>query len=99
MKDLKAEFEQFHKENPHVYELFRRFTYQAIDAGRRDFGAKAVIERIRWSAMVDTRGEIFKINNNYASRYARKFMEDHPEHAGLFQTRKSIFDGKVETCG
>jgi hypothetical protein len=91
-KDQEEAFKEFHANNPQVYELFRRFTFQAIDAGRRDFGAKAVVERIRWSTMVETKGDIFKINNNYTSWYARMFMNDHPEHYGLFQTREAAAD-------
>lgn len=96
MRDVKTAFEIFHRDNPQVYELFRRFTFQAIDAGRRDFGAKAVMERIRWSSMVETSGEPYKINNNYTAFYARIFMDSHPEHQGLFQTRKSVADEGAE---
>lgn len=94
MRDLKAEFEAFHKENPQVYEMFRRFTFQAIDAGRKEFGAKMVWERCRWTSMIETNDSPFRLNNNWVSAYARKFMEDHPEHAGLFETRKSLMDKK-----
>ena len=92
MNNLKSDFEAFHKENPQVYELFRRFTFQAIDAGRKDFGAKAVMERIRWSSMVESSGEIYKLNNNYTAFYARMFMDRHPLHEGLFHTRRSKAD-------
>lgn len=96
MRDIKEAFEIFHRDNPQVYELFRRFTFQAIDAGRKDFGAKAVVERIRWSSMVETTGDIYKINNNFVSFYARMFMENHPEHQGLFETRRSKADKGAE---
>lgn len=94
MSHLQEQFNEFHKKNPQVYEMFRRFTYQAIDAGRKDFGAKCVVERIRWSSMVETTGDTFKINNNFTSFYARMFMDSHPEHYGLFQTRIAAADNK-----
>ena len=89
MPNMKEQFDRFHRENPQVYELFRKFTYQVIDAGRKNFGAKAVMERIRWSTMVETKGDAYRLNNNYTAYYARMFMAAHPEHEGLFETRKS----------
>lgn len=42
------EFEVYHFQNPQIYQAFERFTFEAINANRRHFGAGAVIERIRW---------------------------------------------------
>lgn len=81
-------FEVFHRENPHVYELFKKFTYQAIDAGLKHYAAAAIFHRIRWYSEIETKGDPFKIGQNFCPYYGRLFMRDHPEHAGFFRTRK-----------
>jgi len=89
---LEAAFEQFDRENPHIYEAFARFTREAVRAGCRKIGAKLIWERIRWHTAVETRrarGE-YRLNNNWTAYYARKFMRDHPEHQGLFDTRSVL---------
>lgn len=76
-------FKQFHRDNPHVYDLFDRFTRELIDAGFRRYGAKAVMERIRWHVTTRTKGE-FKISNNHTAYYARLWSITNPEHARFF---------------
>ncbi len=85
---LDAEFEQFHKSNPEVLNLFLRFAVQAKEAGRNRMGAKAIMERIRWYSSVDTIGSDFKCNNSYTSRYARLAVKQVPSLQGLFQMRE-----------
>jgi hypothetical protein len=87
------DFEAFHAENPHVYQLFERFTFEAISAGRKRFSARTVAERIRWYTSVETRDPAgFKLNNNWAPFYARLFHERWPAYDGLFELRKSVAD-------
>ena len=78
---------KWHNENPHIYELFVKYTFEAIQAGHEHYGAKGIIERIRWHTSVETSGDIFKINNNHAPFYARLFMVDYPKHDGFFRLR------------
>ena len=85
--DNEAKFEDFHTKNPHVYELVKHFTKQVINAGHKHYGIQTILERIRWHTMVENSGDPFKVNNNHGRYYARKFMEDHPEHEGFFRTR------------
>lgn len=86
---LERAFEDYHRANPQVYELFKQFTFEVIRSGRRHFSADAVLHRIRWEAAVKTTdSEGFKINNNYAAFYARKFMKDFPQYEGFFRTRR-----------
>ncbi|MBM66092.1 MAG: hypothetical protein CMH55_07655 [Myxococcales bacterium] len=87
---LLREFWAFHRANPQVYRLFCRFTREAIEAGRRHFGARMIYERIRWYTMIETRSaDGFKLNDHHHPYYARLFMRDHPEYAGFFRTRKA----------
>tara|TARA_R110001599_G_scaffold343047_1_gene565352 strand:- start:326 stop:712 length:387 start_codon:yes stop_codon:yes gene_type:complete len=86
-------FEEFDEENPIVWELFQRFTGEAIDAGLEHFGSQAILERIRWETTVTTSG-VFKINNNFGPFYARKYHRHHPSNDGFFITRKSKADNE-----
>lgn len=91
----RSEFEAYHERNPKVWELFKRFTLQAIRAGRQRIGAKMIAERIRWETFVGDRDGEFRINNNFPAYYARKFMSEFPEHEGIFQTRASRADQEI----
>ena len=88
-ESLKRKWWEWHKENPHVWQLFERFTYEAINAGYNHYSVAAIIERIRWHAEIETRGDVFKINNNHKAYYARYFQHMHPEHDGFFRTRET----------
>lgn len=95
----KAEYERFvrfHEENPHIYRLFKRFTFEAIRAGHKKLSAWLIINRIRWETDVVTkggeydpeRGSYYKIANGYVALYARMFQKDHPKHHEIFNLRK-----------
>jgi len=86
-KSLKEIWWEWHKKNPEVYELFKKFTFQTIKAGHKNYSAMAVIQRIRWHTEVETKGDVFKINNNHVPYYARLFAHDYPEHGDYFRMR------------
>lgn len=86
--DNKARFDEFHAENPHVYELVKHYAKQAIQSGHKHYGMKSIMERVRWHTSIET-NDTFKINNNHSPYYARMFMDDYPQHAGFFHTRKA----------
>lgn len=82
-----AAFEKFHAKNPDVYELFKRFTFQAIAVNEK-IGARLIGERIRWEQMITIeRTDDFKINDHHWPFYARTFHSDFPQHRGFFETR------------
>lgn len=82
-----VKFQQYHQQNPQVYEKFAEFTFDAIRAGRKYFGAKMIIERIRWYSLVEA-NDGYKVNNNYAPYYARMFEAKHPQYTGFFRKRR-----------
>ena len=89
MPKLDEKFEQYHKENPKVFTLFRIYARQAKAAGQHKFGAKAIFERVRWEMSITTKDpEGYKLNNNYTSRYARLLVEKYPVFEGFFFFRK-----------
>lgn len=84
---LRERMQEFHEANPEVYELFKRFTFQVIRSGRKNFGVSAVWERMRWYTNIETVNDEYKLNNNHRAYYSRMFMEDYPQYAGFFRTR------------
>lgn len=86
--DLKRKWWEFHKQNPQVWELFEKFTFQAINRGFDNYSVNAIFERIRWHTDIETTGDRFKINNNHRAYYARYFHHVYPRHDGFFRTRE-----------
>jgi hypothetical protein len=88
-KQLREQFLQFDREHPEVYQYVVKFTFDRINRGFKQYSVYAVIEQVRWHlARVGGDGlNEFKINNNFRPFYARKFMNEHPEFEGFFETR------------
>ena len=82
----------FHQDNPQVYELFKRFTFEAISSGKKKYSAWGIIHRIRWHTDMDTTGSEYTISNNHIAYYSRLFMEDYPRYEGFFITKKMDSD-------
>lgn len=80
-------FREFDEKNPRVYEELVELTKEAYQHGRRKIGIKMMIEVIRWNRFIQTTGDTFKVNNNFAPRYARKIMAQYPEYDGIFELR------------
>ncbi len=84
-KWTKENFNEYHKSNPEIYNLFVKFTNMATQR-KKYYSAKAIFHRIRWESMISGEGD-YKIDDGWISHYARKFMDDFPQHSGFFQTR------------
>ena len=85
---LEDAFLRFHRGNPHVYESFKRFTWEAIRAGRTRYSARTIWHRMRWHLHIETKSaDDFKLNDHHTPYYARMFMRDHPQYDGLFELR------------
>lgn len=85
---LEAKFQEFHSDNPKVYEELLALANQARSRGRHRIGIGMLFEVLRWNRYLTTTDPDFKLNNNYRSRYARLLMDNHPELQGLFETRE-----------
>jgi hypothetical protein len=86
MKNLRAAAEKWMDENPEAMRLFRRFASQMLAAGKR-FGIGQLTERVRWECALKTRGEPFKVNNNFRAYIARRLIRENPRYAGLIEVR------------
>jgi len=84
--DLFKSFSHFHEDNPGVFNLFKKFTFQIIARGHKHFSADAIVHRIRWESSIETTDKDFKISNNHVMFYGRLFMSMYPEHKELFRT-------------
>ena len=93
-----AEFEDFHRDNPHVYSvlvgLARRWVQR--HPGRKA-GMKALYEVARWEAAFSTTGREFKLANAFTPFYARLIMLQEPGMEGLFTTLSSQADEWIST--
>lgn len=79
-------FDAFHDANPHVADALESLAGQWLARHKR-VGMKALVERLRWESGIQTDGEIWRLNNNYTSLYARLLLDRHPEWAGRIETR------------
>lgn len=89
-RTIDERFLAFHLDNPGVYARLVSLTRKAKARGRQRIGIQMLFEVIRWETMLrttDTSSE-FKINNDYASRYARMIMRRNPDLDGMFETRR-----------
>lgn len=87
-ESIQQRFEAFHASNPWVYQAFCQITDDWIARGKGRIGIGMLTEILRWQYGRQTRGDDFKINNNFRSRYVRLMVAEHPEYAEVFQTRE-----------
>lgn len=85
---MKKTFEEYHAENPQVWEGFIKITQETVDKGFKNYSAKGIFEIIRWHTGIRGNDQ-FKVNNNYTPHYARKAMREYSHLRGFFRTRVS----------
>jgi hypothetical protein len=81
------QFLDWHEQNPDVWREFEILALELIDSGRKRYGAKAILEVVRFNKTVKTKSE-FSVNNNYSAYYARIFAIKYPQHSDFFEQRK-----------
>ena len=83
-----TDFERYDQDHPQVWRSFENFTMDAIRKGFGNYGARSIFELIRWHTGVNAEfPDGYKVNNTFTPHYARKFMQQHPEHDGYFRIR------------
>ena len=98
--DLRRRFLKYHAAHPKVWGLFKVYTAQAYDSGKRKFSSWAVINRVRWDhEIVSTEGQVwkgdFKVPNEFIALYARMVMALLPKYEGFFTTRSMKNDDET----
>ncbi len=87
---IQQQFARFHASHTEVYDGLLGLTRQAASVGRTRIGIGMLFEVLRWQwiiAGLPDDDEVFKLNNNYRSRYARLIMRRNPDLEGIFETR------------
>lgn len=84
LEDLYHEWRQ---ENGEVVKAFFRYADYAAKHGKR-FGAKLIAERVRWQCTMKSKGDEYKMNNNWTSLLIRDWKKSRPQWAHLVETRK-----------
>lgn len=92
-KPLEDRYNEWVVENMHIYDLFCKFTKEAIAAGVKRTSHWLIVNRIRWEVEIATKGlcdedKEFKISNDYVAFLARDFIKDNPEHDGIFKLKQ-----------
>lgn len=86
-------FEQFHAENPLVYQTLHRLTREWIAAhGQRRLGIRMLWEVARWEIIRSTNNAEYKMNDHFTSYYARLLQIENPDLIGVFEVRSSPAD-------
>lgn len=83
-----AAFQQWHQDNPLIWEYFKKFSFAAINAGHKRISHWLIINRIRWEVFITTTGKDFKISNDLIAFYARLWRKTYPEHRRLFKIKR-----------
>lgn len=98
-EEVRRACQEFHNAHPEVWDLFVQFTMQKVALGYDHFGARAVIERIRWETSAGASEPHLKFQDHYIAFYARRFNRLHPELGGgeFFRTREQTTRYKAAT--
>lgn len=82
----KKKFVEYHLANPEIWKEFEALALKLIEGGVNHYGAKCIMEVIRYHRTVNTKGK-FKIDNDFTALYARQFARKYPQHKDFFEFR------------
>ncbi len=83
-------FLDYHHKNPEVFSLFRDIALRLYQRGVRHYGARCIMEVVRYESALRTAGEPWRINNNHIPFFARLLMMQDQRFAdGFFEIRES----------
>ena len=88
--ETKVKFRKFHFANPHIYQTFSIYSWDAAKAGHKVFSHWLIMNRIRWDSLIQTDGEKYKIPNEFIAFYARMFMIRYPQLGAFFKICSNI---------
>lgn len=85
---IQERFDGFHAANPWVLDAFVALTRDWLAKGGTRTGIKMLAEIVRWQYSRATKGDQFRLNNDYTSRYVRLLLAEHPEFKDVFHLRE-----------
>lgn len=76
-----------------VYREYRRLCLRMLKArpGTK-LSSDQVLHVVRWNSQLRAEGDVVAVNNNASALFARLFVVEHPEHAEVFEKRRSVWD-------
>lgn len=83
-----AKFKAWHNENPHIYTEFTTLADMMRATGRRRYSARTIVEKMRWDYDLVTKGNVFKVNDDFVPIYARVLIYEQPRFDGFFELRR-----------
>jgi hypothetical protein len=86
-KKTLEDFKKFHKENPHIYEEFKKLAYRMKGTGRKKYSSKMIINVLRWESDLGSTGDEFKINDKFQSIYGRLLAYQDSTFEDFFEFR------------
>ncbi|WP_218014527.1 hypothetical protein [Mycolicibacterium palauense] len=90
-------FEQFHRDNPHVYRALVRLAREWVNrTGQRRLGIKTLYERARWDIAAEGGTPDHRLNNDFTAFYARLIMRQESDLDGVFALRFSEADQWID---
>lgn len=87
-RGLVSRFIEFHEKNPVVYKKFVAYTKKIIQRGFERYSAWTIINVIRWEQDLETKGNSFRINNDFIALYARMLVNKNAWFKGFFNLRE-----------
>lgn len=85
---IQERFDAFHAANPWVADSLEALVADWLANDNSRVGMKQMVEVVRWEYGRRTKGDEFRLNNNYTSRYARLLIARHPEWADAIEVRE-----------
>jgi hypothetical protein len=78
-----------------LYHEFETAAKRIISTGRETYGARCILENVRYNRAIRENGPTdFKINNNTVGLLSRHFSVANPEHDGFFKERLMVGEPK-----
>lgn len=83
-------FQAFMRLHPEVFMAFRQRAQHLRERGKRHISADSICHYLRDETPIDARTgqDIYKINNNWSSRFARLLITEDPSFSAYIETRK-----------
>lgn len=81
-------FKTFHQKNPHIYKEFTALAYDMRNTGRTRYSGRTIIEKMRWDYDIKTKGDVFKVNDDFVPIYVRVLIHERPEFETFFELRR-----------
>ena len=88
-RSIDEKFAEFDRNNKWVWEAFVERTFELINMGLDHCSADHVLHVVRFFHARKTKSmDGYRLNNNFSSRYSRKWARKFPEHKDFFRQRE-----------